>query len=209
MRGRRAALAASLILALSGVGTAFAVGSRLGDLDAFFEFFDREANHPSIPRLIGDRAVITRGEDWAFVAWKSTRGLCTSLVLPDRQGGTICGMPVVGAPRKADGPEHLVVGGASQGRPDDDLWIHGVAAANVSRVEVELADGRRLQAPIHNAPPTLGLDLKFFLVRTHRRVQTRWDSASGLEVPEPPFRAFSAYDAHGGLLERFDPATEP
>lgn len=68
-------------------------------------------------------------------------------------------MPVVGAPRKTRGPEHLVVGGTYQGRPNDDLWFDGVAAASVSRVEVEQTDGRRLRAPVYDAPAALGLDL--------------------------------------------------
>jgi hypothetical protein len=211
--GSRFALAAALVLALTGVGTAFAVGARLGNLGAFFEFFDEEANHPSIPRLIGDRAVITRGEDWAFVAWRSTRGLCISLVLSANEGGTSCGMPVVGAPRETRGPEHLIAGGTYQGRPDDDLWIEGVAAANVSRVEVELTDGRRLQPPVYDAPAALGLDLKFFLVRTRFRIQTRRPehgrSGPKVEIPELPVRALSAYDARGRLLERFSPAAAP
>jgi hypothetical protein len=203
--GRAVALAAALVLALTGVGTAFAVGARLGDLGAFFEFFDEEANHPSIPRLIGDRAVITRGEDWAFVAWRSTRGLCTSLVLSEKEEWTSCGMPVVGAPRETRGREHLIVGGSYQGRPDDDLWINGVAAANASGVEVELTDDRRLQAPVYDAPAGLGLDLKFFLVRT--RPPEGWPPKVG--IPELPVRAFSAYDARGRLLERLSPPAAP
>ncbi len=201
---RRLALAAALVLALTGVvGTAFAVGTRLGDLDSFFEFFDMKANDPSIPRLIGDRAVVTRGEDWAFVAWRSTRGLCTSLVFPENQGGTSCGIPVVGAPRAEGAPEHLVIGGAHQGRPDDDVWFNGVAAANVSRVEVELNDGGSVQARVYDAPAALGLDLKFFLVRT----RPPENGAPKVGAPEPPFRAFRAYDADGRLLERFGPST--
>jgi hypothetical protein len=197
---RRVAFATALVLALTSVGVVLAEGARVGDLGSFFQFFD-EANDPSVPRLIGDRAVITRGDDWAFIGWKSTRGLCTSLVFPQNEGGTSCGMPVVGAPREAGGPEHLVVGGTYQGRPDDDLWVDGVAAANVSRVEVELSDGRRLQASVFEAPAVLGLDLKFFLVRTHPPES----GAPKRGTPEPPFRAFSAYDAHGRLLERFGP----
>ena len=202
---RRLALAAALVLALTGVGTAFAVGARLGDgdLGAFFKFFDEDANHPSIPHLIGERAVITRGEDWAFVAWRSTRGLCTSLVFPENEGGTSCGIPVVGAPRAEGAPEHLVIGGAHQGRPDDDVWFNGVAAANVSRVEVELNDGGSVQARVYDAPAALGLDLKFFLVRT----RPPENGAPKVGAPEPPFRAFRAYDADGRLLERFGPST--
>lgn len=171
-------------------GTTIAVHSLRGD--------DQEANHPRLP---GGRVVIARGDGWTFLAWNSG-GPCTSLVFGENQrGGTICGIPYVGH-------EHVVTGGASyRGLSDDDLWIHGVAAANVSRVEVELADGRRLEAPVYHAPATLGLDVKFFLVRTRFRIRTHWDSASKVEVPEPPFRAFSAYDARGRLLERFDAAT--
>jgi hypothetical protein len=151
---------------------------------------------------IGGRALITRGEPFALVAWKSTRGLCTSLVFAENEVATRCGMPVVGAPRDTGGPDHLVVGGSYQRLPDDDLWFDGVAAANVSRVEVELTDGRRLEAPVYDAPATLGLDLKFFLART--RPPEHWPPKIG--IPEPPVRAFSAYDEKGGLLERFAPA---
>jgi hypothetical protein len=202
---RRLALAAVLVLALTGVGTAtaFAVGARVGDLDAFFWFFDKEGHDPSIPRLIGERVVVTRGEDWAFVAWRSTRGLCTSLVFPENQGATGCGLPVVGAPRETRAPEHLIVGSTYHGRPDDDLWVDGVVAANASRVEVELTDGRRLQAKVYDAPAALGLDLKFFLVRTRPPEY----GAPKVEVRELllPVRAFSAYDARGRLLERISP----
>jgi hypothetical protein len=145
--------------------------------------------------------VITRDEDRAFVAWRSARGLCTSLVFPGDEGATSCGMPIVDAPRERRGPEHLVVGGTYQGRTDDDLWLDGVVAAKVSRVEVELSDGRRLQAPVYDAPAGLGLDLKFFLVRT----RPPEDGAPRVGIPEPLVRAFIAYDAQGRLLERFGP----
>jgi hypothetical protein len=204
---RRLALAAALVLALIGVGTAtaFAVGARLGDLDAFSEFFDEKTNNPRAPRLVGDRAVIARDDDWAFVAWKSTRGLCTSLVFSENEGGTSCGLPVVGATPNAPGSEHLIVGGLYQRRPDDEFWLNGVAATHVSRVEIELVDGRRVEAPVYDAPAVLGLDLKFFLLRT----PPPSDGAPTGGMPELPVRAFSAYDARGRLLERFGPPTGP
>jgi hypothetical protein len=197
----RLALAGAFVLALTGVGTAFAVGARFGDLGAYFDLFD-EANHPSVPRLVGDRAVITRGEDWAFVGWGSTRGLCTSLVFHENEGGTICGMPVVGAPGETRGAEHVIAGGMYQGLPNDDLWVEGVVASNVSRVEVELTDGRRLQARVYDAPAALGLELKFFLVRTRPPEY----GAPKVGLPRLPVRAFSAYDARGHLLEQFEMA---
>jgi hypothetical protein len=195
---RRLALAAALVLALTGVGTAFAVGARLGELDAFSRFFDEKTNNPRAPRLVGDRAVITRDDDWAFVAWKSTRGLCTSLVFSENEGGTSCGVPVVGATPDGPGPEHLIVGGLYQRRPGDEFWLNGVAAARVSRVEIELVDGRRVEAPVYDAPAVLGLDLKFFLLRT----PPPSDGAPKVGIPELPVRAFSAYDARGRLLGR-------
>jgi hypothetical protein len=201
---RRFALAAAVVVALTGIGTAVAVGGRLGDFGDFFRFYD-EGNDPNIPRLISERAVITRGEDWAFVAWKSTGGLCTSLVLSETRGGTSCGIPVLGGPEEPRGRKHLVVGGSYQRLPDDDLWLNGVAAAKASRVEVELIDGRRVEAPLYDAPPALGLDVKFFFVRT--RPPEHWPPKVG--VPKPPFRAFSAYDAEGRLLERFGPQDPP
>lgn len=157
-------------------------------------------DNPSIS-LIDGQSVIARGEDWAFVTWRGTRGLCTSLVFPENEGATSCGIPSVGASREGRRPEHLVVGGTYQGRPDDDLWVDGVVNAYASRVEVELSDGRRVQAPIYDAPPALGPDLKFFLVRT--RSPKNGTSRTG--TPEPLARAFSAYDAQGRLLDRFGP----
>lgn len=200
--GRRLALVAALIVALSGVGAAFAVGVRLGDLDTFLKHFDEGPRHPSIPRLIGERAVVTRGEDWAFVAWNSTRGLCTSLVFPGNEGAISCGIPVTGAPRETAGPEYAVVASTYQGRAGGDLWINGVAAANVSRVEVELVDERRLQARVYEAPAALRLDLKFFLVRTRFDMQTTPEHNPNVDIPDLPLRAVSVYDARGRLLER-------
>jgi hypothetical protein len=192
-RSRLAIAAVAAVIA----GTAAALG--------LAHLVDKEDVNPvreeSSISLIGGRAVITHGEDWAFVAWRGARGLCTSLVSRENELATSCGMPVVGASRETRGPEHLVVGGTYQGRPGEDLWVDGAAAANVGRVEVELADGRRLQAPLYDAPAALGLDLKFFLVRA----RPPEDGARKAKIPESPVRAFSAYDAQGRLLERFGP----
>jgi hypothetical protein len=198
-RSRLAIAAVAAVIAGAAAVLAFA---RLADEEGLRSPDWRVENaYPSTPGLIGDRAVIRRGEDWAFAAWRSTRGLCTSLLFPEAEGATSCGMPIVGALRGTRAPEHLVVGGTLQRRPDDDLWVNGVAAANVRRVEVELADGRRLQAPLYDAPAALGLELKFFLVRA----RPPEDGARKAAIPESPVRAFSAYDAQGRLLERFGP----
>jgi hypothetical protein len=197
MKRRRFAIA--FVAAVVAVAVAALLARILGEDEV------NSASDRSSIALIGGRPMITRGEDWAFVAWKGTRGLCTSLVFPENEGATSCGMPVVGAARETHRSEHLVVGGTYQGRPDDDLWVDGVVVADASRVEVELTDGRRLQAPVYDAPAALGLDLKFFLVRT-RPPEER---APTTGISEPLFRAFTPYDARGRLLERFGPATAP
>jgi len=194
---RNVALAALILAALAAAGTAFAISAGLRDFDGFFEMFDEGSNDSSIPRLVGDRAVITRGDDWAFVGWKSTRGLCTSVVVGDTEGATTCGLPVLGAPQTS-GRQHFVAGGMYQQRPEDDVWVQGVASANVSRVDIELTDGRRLQAPLYDAPAALGLNLKFFLVRT----RPRDGGATPVGIPTSPVGAIAAYDDRGQLLER-------
>jgi hypothetical protein len=191
MKRRRFAVA--VVAAVIAVAAAALLAHFVGEDEA------NPARDQILPLAVG-RPVITRGEDWAFVAWKGARGLCTSIVFPTHEARTSCGMPIAGALPDSRSPQHLVVGGASQPRPDDDLWIDGVVVADASRVEVELADGRRVEAPIFNAPAGLGLDLKFFLVRAR-------PPEDPPEVGVPPFRAFSAYDAQGRLLERFGPPT--
>lgn len=193
---RNVALAALVLAALTAAGTAFAVSAGLRDFDGFFDMFEGSSDS-SIPRLVGDRAVITSGDDWAFIGWKSTRGLCTSMVVGDTEGATTCGLAVVGAPQTS-GRHHFVAGGMYQQRPEDDVWVQGVASANVSRVDVELTDGRRLQAPLYDAPEPLGLNLKFFLVRT----RPRDGGATPVGIPTSPVGAIAAYDDRGQLLER-------
>lgn len=194
---RNVALAALILAALAAAGTAFAISAGLRDFDSFFGMFDEGSNDPSVPRLVGDRAVITSGDDWAFVGWKSTRGLCTSVVVGDTEGATTCGLPVFGAPQTS-GRHHFVAGGMYQQRPEDDVWVQGVASAKVSRVDIERTDGRRLQAPLYDAPAALGLNLKFFLVRT----RPRDGGATPVGIPASPVAAIAAYDHRGQLLER-------
>jgi hypothetical protein len=204
MKRRRFAIAG--VAAVIAVATAAVALARLAgeeEREPAEDYFTVATHYPTDPGLIGKRAVITRGEDWAFVAWRSTRGLCVSLVLREDEGTstpTSCGLPVVGAPGETSSRKHLVVGGTYQQRPGDDLWVEGVAAANASRVNVELSDRRRVQVPLYDAPATLGLDLKFFVVRARPPAERQ-------QARVAPFRAFRAYDSDGRLLERFGPPT--
>ena len=195
MRRRRFATAAvAAVIAIAAV----ALLARLVDDDEG----NRSADQ-NLPLAVG-RAVITRGEDWAFVAWRGPRGLCTSIVFAESEGATSCGLPDVGASRVGRRPE-LVVGGTYQERRDEDLWVDGVVNADASRVEVELSDGRRLQAPIYEAPAELGRGLEFFLLRT----RPPEEPAPTMGAPEPFIRTFSAYGENGRLLERFGPPAMP
>ena len=203
MKRRRfaiAGVAAVIVVAAAAVAFAHLAGDE--EREPSEDNFTLATHYPSDPGLIGKRAVITRGEDWGFVAWRSTRGLCVSLVLPKDEGGsstTSCG-PVVGALGNTESAEHLVVGGTYQQRPGDDLWVGGVTDANASRFDVELTDRRRVQGPLYDSPATLGLDLKFFFVRARPPAERE-------QAGVVPFRAFRAYDSEGRLLERFGPPT--
>lgn len=191
------ALAALILAALAAAGTAFAISAGLRDFGGFFEMFDEGSDDPSVPRLVGDRAVIASGDDWAFVGWNSTRGLCTSVVVGNTEGATSCGLAVFGAPQTS-GRQHFIAGGMYQQRPEDDVWVQGIASAKVSRVDIERTDGRRLQAPLYDAPAALGLNLKFFLVRT----RPRNGGTTPAGIPASPVGAIAAYDDRGQLLER-------
>lgn len=194
---RNVVLAALILATLAAAGTALAISAGLRDFGGFFAWFDEGSKDPSVPRLVGNRAVITGGDDWAFVGWKSTRGLCTSVVVGDTEGATTCGLAVFGAP-ETSGRQHFVAGGMYQQRPEDDVWVQGVASAEVGRVDIERTDGRRLQAALYDAPAELGLNLKFFLVRT----RPHDGGTTPVRIPASPVSAIAAYDHRGQLLER-------
>ena len=74
-RPRRLALIVAAVFLLAGVGTAIGVGVDLLASDvAFHKRFDRGG--PLSPRPTSSFVYITRGSDWALIAWKSTRGIC-------------------------------------------------------------------------------------------------------------------------------------
>ncbi len=188
------ALAAAALLALAG--TAVSVGV---DLLAQQERF--HASVPDDPQRLGTLVEVASGDNWALIAWKSEIGICLDFAIPGNSPFD-CDFPVRGAKPATDAsgagpPTHAVAGFVSGGGlvgGDGKTTIFGVAARDVAAVEVELPDGRAVDAPLYDAPPELDVELRFFIVRLPLPPQ-------GLGG-EGPVRAYSAYDRDGRLIER-------
>jgi hypothetical protein len=206
---RRIALSLALSVLLGGVGTALGVGVNLLASDiAFHNLYDRG---PHSPKLIGSFVYITRGSNWALIAWRSNLGICLDYAYEEPRndsginGWSSCGTPVAGAPAPTDPllrrqPYTDVVGvGMGEGR--GVVVISAPVAPTVAKVEVELDDGRLLEAKVYASPPKLHTRLRFYLLR----VQATSIGATRI-LPRPPYvapvRALLAYDGDGRLLQR-------
>jgi hypothetical protein len=203
-RRSRLVLAAVILALLAGGGTAIAVGLDLvRQEESFYEKWI--AGRPHSPNLQGSFVQVAGGSDWALIAWKSDQGICLDLATPGNSASG-CGFPVVGAPPdttqpEADQPKHMIAYVAGRSSPGDPWDLAGVVAEPVARVDIEMADGRTLVAPMYDAPAELGTRLRFFLLRIDV------DESSVFPPGEPPHlaklvKAFLAYDAGGTLVER-------
>lgn len=194
---RRAVTVALAITALGVAGTAIGIGS---DLLTQQERFHARA--PDDPARRGPLVEIAAGEEWALVAWNSDAGICLDFAVPGNSAFS-CGFPVRGAKRADDAsgaglPTHAVAGSVSGGGlvgGDGKTTVFGVAARDVVRVQVELRDGRVLEARLYDAPPSLGAAVRFFIVRMFLP-PTRLRG-------EGPVRAFVAYDRAGTVIDRY------
>jgi hypothetical protein len=176
-------IAASLVVVAAAGGTALALK---GDL------FD---STPA-PTVVGDRVDVATGPNWAVEAWKSTRGMCLGVVISDAERAVGCGFPVVGTPPVTDArvpqPNHEISGMYTSQNGDGNLYVAGVIADSVSRVEVEFRDGHVANASIYRAPSSLSTSVNFFVLRTQ------------LSSADPfPIAGYRAYDDAGHLLERY------
>lgn len=197
-RRTRLAVAVAAAALLTAAGTAVAVGF---DLLRQQERFHAEM--PDDPARLGPLVEIASGESWALIAWQSKFGLCLDFAIPGNSPFA-CGFPVRGAKPPSDRsgagpPTHAVAGffsGANLMGGDGKATIFGIAAREVARVEVELGDGRVIEAPVHAAPAQLGADVKFFIVRLPLSTQRLRD--------EGPVRAYRAYADDGSLIERVE-----
>lgn len=205
---KRLAIALATIVVLGVAGTAVAVGVSL--LDQQKRFHD---SAPDDPERLGPLVEVTAGESWALIAWQSKYGICVDFAIPGNSPFS-CGFPVRGAKPSSDtsgagAPTHAVAGFVSGGGlvgGDGQTTIFGVAANEVARVTVELHDGRVIDAQLHDAPPALDAEVRFFIVRLPLRSP---EPVKGLQTElypnvVDPVRAYSAYASDGSLIERVE-----
>jgi hypothetical protein len=198
-RSRKRLVLVLVATALVVSGTAVGVGV---NLLAQQERFHAEA--PDDPQRLGPLVEVASGDEWALIAWQSKFGICLDFAIPGNSPFS-CGFPVRGAKPATDSsgtglPIHAVAGffsGGSLVGGDGRTTIFGVAAPEVAAVKVELGDGRLVDARLYDAPPELGVELRFFIVRLFLAPHV---PISRYE----PVRAYNAYDRSGGLIERFE-----
>jgi hypothetical protein len=176
-RGYRPAILVCAALAVVlGVGTAAsaAFGWKVSP------FWSWVNSYP--PGRTGPIVTVFSGRDWDLVAWKSTKGICTSYGAPGVSGSGCSPLP-----RR---PLAMDFGGGvsrSQGR------IIGTVSARVVRVEVRLPGGRSFRARISRRLPELGTTRRFFLAE---------GPLSFVLNHETRFTLL-AYDANGHVVGRF------
>jgi hypothetical protein len=197
-RRRGLLAAAAAVVALAAVGSAVGFGVNLltqqEQLHQQISSFD-----PHSPKPIGSSVEVASGSTWALVAWKTAEGICLDYAVLGRAVSG-CGFPVPGAiaADHSQGPLHEVAavvassGLSSEGR----AAIAGIAASDVSSVQIELADGQILPAETYDAPEALAANVRFFLLRLPISA-----SLNGQDVSFA--RALLAYGANDRLLERF------
>ena len=191
-----AALVVTVVAAVVGGGYAVGVSP-----------FDQWGG-PQAPKRVGDRVVVAAEDEWIVYAWETTRGICMGLSIDDEPRASGCGMPVIGAPPDRVFPqppyEHvigLLISGAGKKRAGQErAYVMGPISASVSRVVVEVLDGRVLDAETFDPPKELNSPLRFYVLPL---ADPPWRSA---EAPQPrpvsPVSAVSAFDSNGVRLER-------
>ena len=131
------------------------------------------------------------GDGWSLIAWRSDRGICLDFAVPGNFASG-CGFPVAGATTSPESQPHAIAGLLTRGlSADGGVGVGGLVSPAVHRVEVELADGTRVAAPLYDAPAKLATNLRFFAVNSR-------EAAS----PERQVTALVAYNAGGKVLER-------
>lgn len=206
-RTRRVILALALLVLIGGVGTALGVGVNLLARDvAFHKRYGGRAAFE--PKPVSSFVYITRGSDWALIAWKSNRGICLDYAYEDAgnrfgfSGWSGCGMPVVGSPpdRVFKQSPYTDLVGIVMGSDKGIVTVSGPVAPGVATVKVELDSGKLLGTTIYGAPPKLHTRLRFYLLRA----PTSSVGPPRVTRPSspPPVRAIRAYDSGGRLLQR-------
>jgi hypothetical protein len=199
---RRLAVAAALLALLALAGTAIAVGVGVNFVRQQERF---HAQRPHDPQRVGPLVEVASGDGWALLAWRSNAGLCLDFAVPDNSPFA-CGLPVRGAGLSTAGPgapihavDGFVSGSNLVGVRDSKTTVFGVAASDVAKVEVELADGQLVETKLFDAPTALQTDVRLFIVRVQLGALKRTTQRG---ARESDVHAFLAYDSDGRLIER-------
>jgi hypothetical protein len=201
---RRLLVAAIALGALTTASAAIALRTSLLDRDIeAHRLFDPATLQPAPATSF---ATIAQGTDWALIGWTSVRGICVDYVFEDpatssgENGASGCGSSIIGGPPDTlftqPSPSNYVtplVTGPMAGQP----WvICGPLAPQVARVVVEMKDGSRFPAIIYEAPQSLKVRLRFFLLRAS-------EATSNVSSRQTPFKDVQVFNATGRLLQTF------
>jgi hypothetical protein len=189
LRRPRLVVAIALVAVLVGAGTA--VGVRF-DFLAELERIDERPWAPPQFRPLAPRVEVARGPDWSFVVWESAGGLCVAQAAGAAANWAIgCGS---GAARDEFSSKYLITTLITAMKAEDGrAGIIGFVEPEVSRIEIELGDGRVVTARTREAPPALDTDARLFLIRT---------PIESAEVAA--YASYASYAADGKLLERYE-----
>jgi hypothetical protein len=191
-RGTVLAAACCAFLVLAGAGLAIEHYDFIGAQNRI----DATMWEPPPLRRVGPRVEVTRGPDWAFMAWMSERGVCVGYAAAgEEHWSRTCGR-APGTP--ADSPHaanSVLVYGLVSGLGETDGALLGAVDPDVARVAFDLADGSVVSAKTMLAP-TLDTPARFFVIR--RRFV--------IPAVGPPVRAVETYGAGGALIERAEVA---
>jgi hypothetical protein len=180
-RRRRTALfvAAGTATVVLGLGTAAsaAFGWRVSPFYAWV--------HTYPPGRTGPIVTVFSGLDWNLVAWKSTKGICTSYGAAGA-GGSGCS-PLPRVPIELDEIDDV---------SRKESRIIGTISAEVTRIVVRDQRGGSFRAVVSRPLPQLGTTRRFFVAEVP--IGFVFDSRTGRL---PRFR-LDAYDSSGRLLGR-------
>jgi hypothetical protein len=191
-RRRYVVVVGCLVAVLAMAGFALGVGLNfLGEQ----ERIDSTGRAPSDMRAVGSRVEVARGDDWSLMAWRSPAGFCIAYAWSDvTHSVRSCGR----IPSGESGASRYLVATLGVPAPASDRQgiVAGIVTPAVSRIEVELADGRVLAARTLPSPAALGADIRIFFLRT------RFDQVTPRPGGVRPVRAYTSFGSDGSLLER-------
>ena len=191
---RRALAGAVALLALAVAGAALAVVKT--DFLGAQARLDEKMWTPPREARIGGRVEVARGADWSYMAWAGKNATCVGYAAGASTNWVrTCGRAPGDTNTVAQGSKYLLLYGLApnwqNGAADGRGAIYGAVTPDVSRVELERADGgARLIAETQHGPG-LATNARFFIVRT---ALPDWRGF--------PITAITFYGDHGKALDR-------